>query len=170
MIDALLKKAGMTEPGFTRKTVKWAITCTCDGKYTGVIPLSEGKGWAYSCCPNFSQPELVGGGEARSHFLAENLSTVALYWKDELEPKEKDKSRTKHEYFCNLLKSASKVAPYLSVAAKILVDESILATIRNDLKQQKAKTTDTATLLIDSINPLEQNDWHDWWRKFREGN
>lgn len=169
MLDALLKKAGMTEPGFTRKTVKWAITCTSDGKYTGVIPLLEGKGWAYSCCPNFSQPELVGGGEARSHFLAENLSTVALYWKDELELKEKDKSRTKHEYFCNLLKSASKVSPYLSVAAKILVDESILATIHNDLKQQKAKTTDTATLLIDSINPLEQNDWHDWWRKFREG-
>lgn len=169
MLDAVLRKAGKTEPGFAHKTVKWAITCTSDGQYTGVIPLSEGRGQEYSCCPHFSHPELVGGGEARSHFLAENLSTVALYWKDDLEPKEKNKSRKKHEYFCSLLKNASKVAPYLSVTAKILTDESILATIRNDLKQQKAKTTDTATLLIDSINPLDHNDWHDWWRKFREG-
>jgi CRISPR-associated protein Csd1 len=97
------------------------------------------------------------------------LSTVALYWKDDLGPKEKDKSRAKHEYFCKLLEDAASVSPYLSVAAKTLTDEHILSEIRFHLKQQKAKPTDTATLLIDNINPLEQNDWHEWWRKFREG-
>ncbi len=168
MLDALLKKAGKTEPGFTRKTIKWAITCTSDGRYTGVVPLSEGKGQEFLQCPIFSFSDLIGGGESRSHFLAESLSTVVLYWKDDLEPKEQEKSRSKHEYFCCLLKDASKVAPYLSVAAKILTDENIISTIRSDLKQQKAKPTDTATILIDSIIPLEQNDWHGWWREFRK--
>lgn len=167
MLDALLKKAGKTEPGFTHKTVKWAITCTSDGRFTGVVLLADGKGREYPHCPNLSQPELVGGGEARSHFLAESLSKVVLYWKDDLELKEQEKYRAKHKYFCSLLKDASKVAPYLSVATKILTDENILSTIRTALKQQKAKPTDAATILIDNINPLEQEDWHYWWREFR---
>ena len=169
MLDAVLRKAGKTESGFTRKIVKWAITCTSDGRYTGVIPLSEGKGQEFSSCPNFSQPELVSGRETRSHFLADSLSTVALFWRDDLEPNEQEKFRTKHNYFCSLLRDASRVAPYLSSAAEILTDENILVNIHTDLKQQKAKTTDSATLLIDNINPLEQNDWHDWWREFRGG-
>ncbi len=127
MLDAVLKKAGKTEPGFTRKTVKWAITCTSDGRYTGVVTLSEGKGQDYLHCPSFSFSELVGGGETRSHFLAENLSTVALYWKDGVEIKEQERSRAKHEYFCKLLEDAASASPYLSVAAKTLTDENILS-------------------------------------------
>jgi CRISPR-associated protein Csd1 len=169
MLDAVLRKAGKTESGFTRKVIKWAITCTSDGRYTGVIPLSEGKGQEFSSCPNFSQPELVSGRETRSHFLTDSLPTVALFWRDDLEPNEQEKFRTKHNYFCSLLRDASRVAPYLSSAAEILTDENILANIHTDLKQQKAKTTDSATLLIDNINPLQQNDWHDWWREFRGG-
>lgn len=167
MLDRLLKNAGITEPGFSRKTIKWAITCTNDGRYTGVVPLSEGKGRDYPYCPNLRQPELVGGGEARSHFLADSLSTVALYWKEGLEPKEQKKLRAKHSYFCNLLEDASKVAPYLSVAAKILSDESTIATIQSDLKRLKAKYTDTATIIIDNIMPIEGTVWHDWWRQYR---
>ena len=168
MLDAVLKKTGITEPGFTRKTVKWAITFTNEGRYTGVVPLSEGKGQEFLKCPVLSFSDLIGGGVSRSHFLAESLSTVALYWKDDLEQQEQEKSCAKHEYFCKLLKDASQVAPYLSIAGRILSDENIIADIHTDLKQQKAKSTDTATLLINGINPLEQNDWHDWWRKFRE--
>jgi CRISPR-associated protein Csd1 len=167
MLDVLLKKAGKTEPGFTHKIIKWAITCTRDGRFTGIVPLTEGKGRDYQHCPNLSQPELVGGEEARSHFLSESLATVALYWKDDLEQKEQDKFRAKHKYFCKLLKEAAHVAPYLTAASKILTDENILETIHSDLKQQKAKTTDASTILIDNINPLEQEDWHNWWREFR---
>ncbi|HHT9121562.1 MAG TPA: type I-C CRISPR-associated protein Cas8c/Csd1 [Candidatus Wunengus sp. YC63] len=168
MLNALLKKAGKTEPGFTRKIVKWAITCSKDGRYTGVIPLSEDKGREYAYCPTFSQPELVSGEVARSHFLSESLATIVLYCKDNLEQKEYDKFRAKHEYFCKLLKDATHVAPYLTAASKILTEENILETICSDLKQQRAKPTDTATIMIDGIIPLEQNDWHDWWCDFRE--
>ncbi len=167
MLDALLKKAGVTEPGFSRKTVKWAITCTNDGRYTGIIPLAEGKGHEFLSCPSFSFSELVGGGGARSHFLADSLPTVALYLKENLEPKEQEKLRAKHKYFCKLLEDASKAAPYLSVAAKILADKTALETIHSDLKRSKAKYTDTATIMVDNIIPLERNDWYDWWRQFR---
>lgn len=168
MLDVLLKKAGKTEPGFTHKIIKWAITCTKDGRFTGIVPLAEGKGREYQHCPNLSQPELVGGEEARSHFLSESLATVVLYWKDEMEQKEQDKSCVKHEYFCKLLKDASQVMPCLSIVEKILTDENIITDIHTDLKQQRAKPTDAATFIIEGINPLEQNDWHDWWREFRE--
>lgn len=169
MLDALIKKAGKTEPGFTRRTIKWAITCTGDGRFTGIVPLSEGKGREYLQCPNLSQPELVGGKEPRSHFLWESLPTVVLYWKEGLEEKDKDKYRAKHNYFCTLLKSASRSSPYLGVVAKLLTDETILSEIRADLKRQKAKPTETVTLLIDGINPIDRGDWHEWWREFRQG-
>lgn len=169
MLDLILKKAGSSEPGFARKIVKWAITCTSEGQFTGVVPLADGRGQEFQHCPNLSQPELVGGEEARSHFLSESLPTVALYWKDDLEDKERNKYRAKHDNFCRLLESASKSAPYLAVAANLLSDETILTEIRADLKKQKAKPTETATLLIDGVNPLKRDDWHDWWREFRQG-
>ncbi|MBE0448891.1 MAG: hypothetical protein IBX64_12525, partial [Actinobacteria bacterium] len=123
MLDKLLKISGNTEPGFSLKAVKWAITCTSDGRFTGIIPLGEGRGREYQYCPNLSQPELVGGGEKRSHFLVESLAVVALYWRDGTEQKEQEKSIAKHAYFCKLLGLASQDAPYLSAAERMLSDE-----------------------------------------------
>lgn len=51
MFDLVLKRAGVSEPGFARKNVKWAITCATDGRYTGVVALGEGKGRAFDGCP-----------------------------------------------------------------------------------------------------------------------
>jgi len=167
MLEAILRRATDSEPGFTRKTVKWAISCTANGRYTGVIQLDEGRGRAFDRCPNLSQPELIGGGESRSHFLAEGLPTVVLYWKDDLDAKDQEKFKAKHAYFCSMLEKASGHAPYLAGAAKMLRDEATLASLRKELVRQKAKPTETATVLIDSINPLERDEWHDWWRGFR---
>lgn len=169
MLDALLRQSQGAEPGFTRKTIKWVIALTKEGRFTEVIPLGEGKGRAFDRCPNLSQPELVGGGESRSHFLAEGLPTIALYWKEDLSELDQEKFRAKHKYFCDLITRASKQIPYLDPVAKVLVDEAALAEIRAQLVQQKAKPTETATLLIDGINPLERDDWHEWWREFRQG-
>jgi len=168
MLDALIRQSHDTEPGFTRKTVKWAIALTQDGRFTGVIPLGEGKGRTFECCPNLSQPELVGGGESRSHFLVEGLPTVALLWKEDLSDADQEKFRAKHKYFCDLIARASEHVSYLEPVAKLLADEPSLAEIRTQLGQQKAKPTETATVLIDGINPLERDDWHEWWREFRQ--
>lgn len=167
MLDAILKQVGDSEPGFARKTVKWAISCTKQGRFTGVVQLDEGKGRVFERCPNLSQPELVGGSEPRAHFLAEGLPTVALYWKDDLEPVDKKKFRAKHEYFCSLLEQAAEHVPYLAAAAKMLRDTEGLRAIGEDLARQKARPMETATVLVDGINPLERDDWHTWWREFR---
>ncbi len=167
MLDAILKQAGESEPGFTRKTIRWAITCTQDGRFTGVVPLGENKGQTFERCPNMSFSELISSEGARSHFLSEGLPTVALFWKDDLEAKEQEKFRAKHAYFLGLLEQAAEAAPYLNAAAALLKDEDAMSAIRADLVRQKAKPTESACFRIDAINPMEQADWHEWWRGFR---
>lgn len=167
MLDLVLKQAGESEPGFTRKTVKWAITCTNDGRFTGVVSLGEGKGPTFDSCPNLSQPELVGGDEPRAHFLAEGLSTVALYLDGKTEDKDREKFAAKHAYFVNLLGSAGSEAPYLSAAFTLLTDTDALEAIQAELTRLKAKPTESAAVIVDGINPLERDEWRAWWRRFR---
>jgi CRISPR-associated protein Csd1 len=167
MLDLILQQAGISEPGFARKTVKWAITCTEDGRYTGVVALADNKGRSFDACPNLSQPELIGGSQARSHFLVEALPTVALYLDEKLEDKEREKFSAKHGWFVSLLRQAAKDAPYLEAAANLLADTEALVRIQTDLKQAKAKFTEAAVVVVGGINPLERDDWRDWWRGFR---
>jgi len=167
MLDLVLQQAGVSEPGFARKTVKWAITCTADGHYTGVVALAEGKGRGFDACPNLSQPELIGGSESRAHFLVESLPTVALYLDEKLEDKERDKFSAKHNWFVGLLRQAAQDAPYLETIANLIADEETLVLIQTGLKQSKAKFTEAAVVIVDGINPLEHDDWRDWWRGFR---
>lgn len=167
MLDLVLQQAGVSEPGFARKTVKWAITCTAEGRYTGVVALDEGKGRGFDACPNLSQPELIGGAEPRSHFLVEALPTVALYLDEKLEDKEREKFSAKHDWFVDLLRQAAKDAPYLEAVANLLTDAEALVRIQTDLKQAKAKFTEVAVVVVGGINPLERDDWRDWWRGFR---
>jgi len=169
MLDLVLKQAGNSEPGFSEKTVKWLITCTGEGQFTGVVSLGEGRGRTFSSCPNLTQPELVGGGEVRSHFLIEGLPTVALYLDPKADEKDKTKFEAKHAYFIHLLKQAAEHAPYLTAAANLLENPEALAAIREELRGAKAKFTETATLRVDSITPLERDEWREWWRMFRTG-
>ncbi len=169
MLDLVLEKAGESEPGFARKTVKWAITATADGRYTGVVALADGKtkGRAFDGCPVLSFPELIGGEGSRSHFITEALSTMALFLDEDAELKAREKSVAKHEWFVNLLKQASQDAPHLEAAAKLLANRDELASIQVALKQAKAKPVETAVVIAGGINPLERDDWRDWWRNFR---
>ena len=167
MLEVILQKATDSETGFSRKRVKWIISGTQEGCFTGVIQLNEGKGQMFDRCPNLSQPELVGGNETRAHFLVEGLQTVVLFRKDDLEPKSQKKFQEKHAYFCALLDKAAKNVPYFSAAATMLSEDETLQTICQELAKQNAKPTDTATIRIGDVNPLERDDWHDWWRTFR---
>ena len=168
MLDAILKQAGLSEPGFTRKTIKWAINCTAEGRFTGVVSLGDdGKGITFQCCPNLSHPELIGGDSPRSHFLSEGLPTVAQFWKDDIEEKEREKFQAKHTFFRALLEQASDAAPNLRGAVLLLQNEIAMQTVRDELVRQKAKPTESACFRVDGQNLLEQTDWHDWWRGFR---
>lgn len=167
MLDLVMKQAGASEPGFARKNVKWAVTCTADGRYTGVVALAEGRGRTFDGCPNLSQPELIGGTQPRAHFLVESLPTVVLYLDDKVEDKDREKFAAKHEWFVDLLRQASQDAPCLEGAAKLLADADALVRVQGDLRKAKAKTTETAVVIVDGANPLEKDDWRGWWRGFR---
>jgi CRISPR-associated protein Csd1 len=169
MLDLVLKQAGESEPGIARKTVKWAITCTGEGLYTGVVQLGEGKGRPFDRCPHLSQPELVGGAEPRAHFLAEGLPTVALFFDDKTKDEDRERVAEKHTWFVRLLRDSATAAPYLDAAARLLSDDDALVRIQADLKQARAKPTELAIVRVDGINPLERDDWHVWWRAFRAG-
>ncbi|MDQ3564887.1 MAG: type I-C CRISPR-associated protein Cas8c/Csd1 [Pseudomonadota bacterium] len=131
------------------------------------MPLGERKGRTFDSCPNLSQPELVGGGEPRAHFLAERLDTVALYLDSKTDEKDREKFAAKHDYFVNLLGSAATEPPYLSAASTLLTDTDALEAIRAELTRLKAKPTESATVIVDAINPLERDEWREWWRNFR---
>ncbi|MBM3203240.1 type I-C CRISPR-associated protein Cas8c/Csd1 [Candidatus Woesearchaeota archaeon] len=167
MLEVIMQQAGNTEPGFTRKTIHWAITCAEDGGYTGLIKLGEGRGQVFACCPHSSPAELIAGGEPRSHFLSEGLQTVALYGQDDLNENDQVKFQAKHRYFRQLLQQASGTVRYLSALSALLENPDTLTQIQADLIQHRAKVTESACFRIGSINPLEQTDWHDWWRGFR---
>lgn len=174
MLNRLLEHAHRqgfrSEPGFARKTVRWAVCCDPQTRFTGVVPVGEDRrGLPYDYCPHLAQNELIAGGETRSQFLIESLQTIALYRKDNASADEEEKSQQKQAYFVRLLNEASVVAPWLAPAAVMLQDKAQLANIRSELERQKAKPTDTATVMIEEINPLERDEWHAWWRAFRAG-
>ena len=177
MLDLILRQASESEPGFARKTVKWAISVTSDGRYTGVVALADGKGRTFDACPSLSQPELIGGSETRSHFLCDSLAVLALWlerMRDETSIQYMQRCREhlkrnidKHSYSVHLLSNASQAAPYLSAAHSVLTSKHELRAVRKHLRENRAKATDIAVVVIDQLNPLEQDDWRDWWRRFR---
>ena len=172
MLDAILKFSKTrpsTEPGFSRKTVKWAINCTADGRYLGIVTLGDdGKGITFQYCPNLSQPELIREGILRSQFLSDELSIVALFWKDGLDDKQKKDFCAKHKFFRELIEQAAKVVHNLHGVVALLQDESAIESVRADLARKKAKPDEDVCFRIDGIYTLEQTDWHNWWRDFRQ--
>ncbi|MGR8933910.1 MAG: hypothetical protein ACU837_05905, partial [Gammaproteobacteria bacterium] len=61
------ERSGLSaEPGFTAKTVKWAVMIGRDAQITGIAPLGDGKnGLPFERCPDLSQGEMIAGGVTR---------------------------------------------------------------------------------------------------------
>ena len=159
------------EPGFARKSVRWAIVCDSDSRFLEVVELGDtsqrrNAGLAFTKCPDLPSFVVAAGdkGERRSHFLIESAHVVALYG---LEPGDA-KTESKHRYFVRLLQEASTTMPEIAVAARLLEDEDSLAKIRAAFEAQKAKPTDSVTVNVAGTFPLESDAWHEWWRTFRE--
>jgi len=165
---AYAKNSGLnSEPGFTQKTVKWAVLCNQQGDFLEVISLGEKKGRDFPICPMLNQGELIAGDTARCHFLVESLATLALFWKEGEEEKKQQKFIEKQKFFISMLQQASESEPLLMGASKLLSDEQNLAQIQDSLLQQKAKPTDSAMVMVDDQTILDSESWHEWWRSFR---
>lgn len=174
LIEYGKKKGLCAEPGLAPKTVKWAIECNTTGRFLGVHLLGNPEdrinpGQMFDRCPDLSQPELVGGSEERSHFLADSAQVVALYMKADENAAAVTRYRGKHAFFLKLLRQASMVEPDLGAAAHLLEDEAALKEIQRELKEKKAKPTDRVTIRVSDSYPLESDKWHSWWREFRQG-
>lgn len=159
---------GDAEPGFSPKKVRWAIACDASARFTEVIPLGEDKdGCRFPCCPDLTQPELVGGKQPRCHFLVETAEVVALHRKEDEDKASLKKAEQKHAFFVEMLRNASEVMPELHLAARMLGNPEQLSRIRDRLKAQKVKPTDKVTLYVGGGFPVESKIWHDWWRSFQ---
>lgn len=177
MLGALLEYAAekglASEPGFAPKEVFWTIALAQDGRYLGVVPLWEQRGKrragrTFQVCPELQQPEMKRGGAGCRHFLIDNLGVVALY-DVKGDAKAKAKAEAKHDYFVNLLRRAAREIPLpeLDLCAQAIGAPEILDRLRGDLQQAKARATENATFSIGDRYPVDGQDWHEWWRRFR---
>src|ERR1022692_3429000 len=122
------------EPGFAPKSARWAIVCSADGGYLGLLELGDtsakkNPGRHFLKAPDLSQPEMKAGGVTKSHFLIDTASVVAELGKDAPEEKRR--------YFISLLEQAKIAMPVLGAAAKVLRSDEDLATLRKDLEEHK---------------------------------
>jgi CRISPR-associated protein Csd1 len=151
-----------SEPGFTPKEVRWAISLSGSGELLGLLPLrttdaKNDRGKRFGRAPYSSHADHTS---TKSQFLVEKLRIVAAYGSKE----EVAKAEPKRNHFISSLKGASGSLPALSVAAHLLEDSQAMLRLRALLVENKAKSTDFATILIDGEFPLESAAWHDWWR------
>lgn len=171
MLELLAKYAqdAKPEPGFKPRDVRWAIVLDSKAGFAGLVELGETQqkknpGRIFAKCPDLSQSELISGSTARSHFLVETASVVAL-----LDVADEDiKTREKHQCFIELLAEAGKTASALAVIANWLKDERTIAAIQSAMAESKVKTSDKVTFQLDGEFPVEKDYWHDWWRSHRK--
>lgn len=169
-ILAYAERTGLkSEPGFTVKIAKWAITVNGNAEISGITPIGDG-GIAFTRCPDLSQGEMIAGGVTRSQFLIESLAVVALFYKTDTDEKEQQKYRAKHRYFIQQLELAGEDCPELILAATALNNPKQLEKLQNliENRQPKPKSTDSVTFLINEDYPLKSTTWHHWWRKQRQ--
>lgn len=179
MLGALIKQAQhaglLVEPGFAPKEIRWMAQIS-DNKLTGVIPLLDGKkGITFAQCPEMGQPEMKAlpkalGKPQAAHFIADTCGVVAL-----LHPKDKGgtinvdtKNEDKHLTYTELLTRATQEVPQLLPIVAMLNDPSQLEQLRADLIRQGAKPTDKLSFMVDMLDLLNSDVWHDWWRNFRQ--
>lgn len=176
MLESLVRYAQRhgigSDPAFAERWAKWAISLDASGKYRGVIPLGDPteKGWkgrSFKVAPHTPPAELQSGG--KSHFLIEGAMTVLLMPDREGESVQ-PKYRNKHRCFADLIADAvtNGVSSLAPVATFLKDQESIVKAGRDLLAQKKAKRTDTVTFFVECGFPVEETDWHSFWRKQRQ--
>ncbi|MDD5486033.1 MAG: type I-C CRISPR-associated protein Cas8c/Csd1 [Dehalococcoidales bacterium] len=170
MLDLLARQAKDSEPGFISKYVRWAIVLHPDKGFLGIQELGDGskgknRGREFGKCPDLSQSELVSGPEARSHFLVETASVIAL---GVLGSDAEIKLKQKHEYFLSILRMAGEAFPEMATIAECLANEEALDRIRISMLEKNVKPNDKVTFQLDEKFIVEEEFWHDWWRNFRK--
>lgn len=138
MLHALMEYAVRekltAEPGLKPKAVRWLLTFSSQGEFTGVQSLAgddrKSKGRMFPNCPDLSQPEMIAIGGGCRHFLVDSADVVGLLTKDGTID---DKLTAKHDFFVGLLEQASGDVPLLGPIAAALRNDATLEAIRGGL-------------------------------------
>lgn len=167
LMDYARRRGLGAEPGFTPKTVPWALDCSPHSERVVVLDLGDpgqkrDRGRVFARCPDLTQGELISGGETRAHFLVETAEVVALYGKAGAIATARAARRAA---FLALLRRADAACPGLARAADQI--ESQADSLRAAMAEAKVKPTDKVTLRLDGRFPVEADTWHEWWRAFR---
>lgn len=164
------RKQLVIEPGFAPKEIKWLATVSPDGRFTGVLPVGEGKkGQTFACCPDLQHPEMLAlpqkiGVKRAAYFLWDTCGTVALI--DSSDPEEQKKNFEKHPAFKRMLEIASLSVSELYPILRALSDNEQVAFLRSELEQQKAKPLDKISFMLGNEPLLNSLIWQEWWRTF----
>ncbi len=155
----------VAEPGFAVKQVRWSLAFDLQGRFLSVnlLDTENRKGRDIPACPDFSFSEMKSGGVTKAHFLVESAEVVVLLGKKGDDPKVK----AKHAYFISLLEQASQDLPVLGLIAQELKRPEALALMQEMMLENKVRPTDKVTLQVEDDLVVEDDAWHQWWRRFR---
>lgn len=167
MLQALMEYGARldSEPGFKTREVRWLVKLNLQGQLLGVLPLGDGKrGQMLPRCPDMHN--MNAGG--RAHFLTESAQYTALLFKKDEKPKTVSDSKTRHDYFTDMLHKASIEIPLLQPLAEILLDDQRILVIREALAEKKVKPADYLEWQIGETRPRTDAQVQAWWRRWRE--
>lgn len=135
-------------PGYVKKRIRAIVTVGLDGA------IRAETADLFSYAPSLSQPELIGKGGIRSHFLADAMSTATGLNAD-----------NKHSTFVALHMEAARHVPGLAPLAAALSDPNGVQTMQRLLTEINVKPTDIITFrLSGNDRPLIESDfWQAWW-------
>lgn len=154
-----------SEPGFKTREVRWLVKLDAQGRLQGVLPLGDGKrGQMLPRCPDMHN--MNAGG--RAHFLIESAQYVTLLFKKDEKPKTISDSKTRHDYFADMLRKASIEVPLLKGLAEAMQDDQSILVIREALTEKRAKPADYIEWQIGEICPRTNSEVQAWWRRWRE--
>lgn len=149
------EKSGLaSRPGYKAKESKWTIVISDDGEFVHLVKEKRMN----SMCPHLEHPQLIAGGETRSHFLLDTVQVIAGVGDE--------KVMKKHHFFMTMLDTASRVEPRLKACYLFLQNAAQLETLRQAFLKEKAKLTDTATFRVGNTYVVDLDSWHEWWGSY----
>lgn len=164
LVEYARKNLADSEPGFTTRNVRWLANISSDGQLINVLPLGDDKGDQTPKCPDMHN--MNAGG--RAHFLIESLQTVSLHFKHNETEANIEKTRKRHAYFVEMVKTAATDVVELQPLSDFLQNQEQMDALRQRCEEVRAKPSDWMRWSVAGGDPLKQESVLNWWRSWRD--
>lgn len=171
-----IRRKMICESGFAPKEAEWGLML--EKGNSALVKLStkeHRKGRSFQKSPTLSTPEMRASKSR--HFLCDNLQVALQYSpaKKEseeqeytpavLDEKEQEKLEGDYRRFVALHERAAEELTELSPLVRLLMNQTALGNLRNELFKQGAKPTEKITFAINGKWALDEEYWHEFWQK-----